>query len=165
MVVLRELDLPADEQVRVAREIMSLVSCPVLVARDPEVARRAGAAGVQLGWTSPTAAQARDILGPEAIVGVSVHSIEEGRATGPEADYLLFGPIYPTPKPHGLVFPVGVVALRKLASEVPTPVVAIGGIDLSHEPELVAAGAAGIAAIRAFMAAGREPEPPASGPC
>ena len=97
-------------------------------------------------------------------MGVSVHSIEEGRAAGPEADYLLFGPIYPTPKPHGLVFPVGVDALRTLASEVRIPVIAVGGIELSHEPDLIGAGAAGIAAIRAFMAAGREPEPPAAAP-
>lgn len=164
MVVVRELDLPADDQVLVVREILSRVSCPVLVARDPEIARGAGAAGVQLGWTSPTAADARAILGPGAIVGKSVHSIEEGRAVGPEADYLLFGPIFPTPKPHGLVFPVGVDALRTLASEIRMPVVAVGGIELAQEAELVGAGAAGIAAIRTFMAAGREPEPPASTP-
>jgi thiamine-phosphate pyrophosphorylase len=155
LVVVRELDLDPAEQVRVAKEIIARTGVPVLMARNPDLAREAGAAGVQLGWDSPTLSAARAALDPEAIVGVSVHSVDEGKAASAGADYLLLGPVLPTPKPHGLVFPVGFEAVRELAAATTTPVVAVGGLDLSREAEIRAAGAAGIAAIRAFMAAAR----------
>jgi thiamine-phosphate pyrophosphorylase len=156
MVVVRELDLPPEEQVRHARDVVSAVRVPVLVARNPALALEAGAAGVQLGWDSPSAVEARAVLGIHRIIGASVHSVDEGlQAAEAGADYLLLGPIFPTPKRHGLALPLGLEAVRKLASLTTTPVVAIGGLDASHEPEARAAGAAGIAAIRAFMAEGR----------
>lgn len=155
MVVVRELDLPDAEQVRLAAEISRAVSTPVLMARQPRLALEAGVAGVQLGWGSPSPAEARAILGPDRIVGASVHSVEEGLAVaGAGVDYLLLGPIFPTPKPHGLVFPIGVAAVRKLAAATAIPVVAVGGIDHAREAEVLAAGAAGVAAIRAFMREG-----------
>jgi thiamine-phosphate pyrophosphorylase len=155
MIVVRELDLADDDQVRLVQEIAARVSVPVLLARNPALATRARAAGVQLGWGSPSPVEARVALGMGPLIGASVHSVEEGlqqAETG--VDYLLLGPVFPTPKPHGLVFPVGVDAVRRLAGLTRTPVVAVGGLDLSHEEELRAAGAAGIAAIRAFMAEG-----------
>jgi thiamine-phosphate diphosphorylase len=152
MVVVRELDLPDAEQVRLAAEIARAVSTPVLMARNPKLALEAGVAGVQLGWGSPPPAEARTILGPDRIVGASVHSVDEGLAVaGTGVDYLLLGPVFPTPKPHGLVFPIGVAAVQKLAAATKVPVVAVGGIDPSREAEILAAGAAGVAAIRAFM--------------
>jgi thiamine-phosphate pyrophosphorylase len=155
MVVVRELDLPDAEQVRLAAEIARAVPTPVLLARHPRLALEAGAEGVQLGWGSPPPAEARAILGPDRVVGASVHSVEEGLAVaGTGVDYLLLGPVFPTPKPHGLVFPIGVEAVRKLAEATKVPVVAVGGIDDAREAEVLAAGAAGVAAIRAFMRAG-----------
>jgi thiamine-phosphate pyrophosphorylase len=156
MVVLRELDLPPDEQVRCAQDLIAGVAVPVIMARSPELALRSGAAGVQLGWTSPSPVEARSVLGMERIVGASVHSVEEGLKMAEfGVDYLLLGPIFPTPKRHGLVLPIGLRAIRDLCRLTRTPVVAIGGIDQGVEADALAAGAAGIAAIRAFMAAGR----------
>jgi thiamine-phosphate pyrophosphorylase len=157
MVVLRELDLPKDEQVVRARELIEAVPVPVLMARNPALALEAGAAGVQLGWGSPSPVEARAIVGMNLILGASVHSAEEGLKVAEfGVDYLLLGPIFPTPKRHGLVFPLGLGAIRELTAHTQIPVVAVGGLDLSHEAEALAAGAAGIAAIRAFMA----PPPP-----
>jgi thiamine-phosphate pyrophosphorylase len=156
MVVLRALDLPAEDQVRHAQEVIARVPVPVVFARSPELALRAGAAGVQLGWTSPSPVEARAILGMDRVIGVSVHSVDEGLKMAEfGVDYLLLGPIFATPKRHGLMLPLGMEAVRKLSGATQTPVVAIGGIDASHEQEVRAAGGAGIAAIRAFMAAGR----------
>jgi thiamine-phosphate diphosphorylase len=163
MIVVRELDLAEDEQVTLAQEVAARASVPVLMARSPRLALSAKAAGVQLGWGSPSPVEARLELGMGAMIGASVHSVEEGlqlAETG--VDYLLLGPVFPTPKRHGLVFPIGVEAVRKLASLTKTPVVAVGGIDLSREKELRDAGAAGIAAIRAFMAPGFAPAKPAA---
>lgn len=155
MVVVRELDLPEAEQVRLAAEIARVVPTPVLMARHPKLALEARVSGVQLGWGSPSPAEARALVGKDLIVGASVHSVEEGLAVASAGvDYLLLGPVFPTPKPHGLVFPIGVEAVRKLAAATRVPVVAVGGIDEAREPEMLAAGAAGVAAIRAFMRAG-----------
>ena len=163
MVVVRELALPAPEQVRLATEIAGAVGIPVVMARDPRLAFEAGVAGVQLGWGSPPPALAREILGPDRIIGASVHSVEEGvRAAQAGVDYLILGPVFPTPKPHCLAFPVGVAAVRQLASAVRLPVVGVGGIDGSREDEVLGAGAVGVAAIRAFMTEGAEPDGP---PC
>jgi thiamine-phosphate diphosphorylase len=155
MVVVRELDLPGPEQVKLASAIAAKVPVPVLMARSPALALEAEVAGVQLGWGSPSPVETRRILGMQRIVGASVHSVDEGLALADAGiDYLLLGPVFPTPKPHGLALPIGVEAVRKLASASHVPVVAVGGIDLTLEPELLATGAAGIAAIRAFMAEG-----------
>jgi thiamine-phosphate pyrophosphorylase len=160
MVVVRELDLPAAEQVRLGVETARRVAVPVLMARQPLLAIEAGLAGVQLGWGSPPARDARELLGPDRIVGASVHSVDEGRTVAEAGvDYLLLGPIYPTPKRHGLVFPLGLDAIRTLVATVRVPVVAVGGIDAAREAEVLAAGAAGIAAIRAFMAEGAADTP------
>lgn len=162
MVIVREVDLPGPEQVRLTRDIAALVDVPVILARNPALAVEAGAEGVQLGWTSPAVSDARALLGPGRIIGASVHSVEEGmRQAEAGADYLMLGPIHPTPKRHGLVFPLGVEALRRLASATRVPVVAVGGMDASREAEALAAGAAGVAAIRAFMTADRPPSRPA----
>jgi thiamine-phosphate diphosphorylase len=164
MVVVRELDLPAAEQVRIATAIARAVLVPVLMARHPRLAADAGLAGVQLGWGSPSPVEAREILGSDRIVGASIHSVDEGLAASDSGvDYLLLGPIFPTPKPHGLVFPIGVGAVRALASRTRVPIVGVGGIDPAREGEVMAAGATGIAAIRAFMIEGQAPaQPPAS---
>jgi thiamine-phosphate pyrophosphorylase len=154
-VVLRELDLPTEEQAALARELVASLPVPVLMARNAALAREAGCAGVQLGWDSPSPVEARDVLGRGPVVGASVHSVEEGlRVAELGVDYLLFGPVFPTPKRHGLVFPVGLEAVQRLAGMTKVPIVAVGGMDLSREADARAAGAAGIAAIRAFMAAG-----------
>jgi thiamine-phosphate pyrophosphorylase len=155
MVILRELDLPDAEQVLLARELVSRLPVPVLVARKPELAAESGAAGVQLGWNSPSADEARAVLGEKHIIGASVHSVEEGVAAAKaRVDYVTLGPIFPTPKPHGLVFPVGVEAIKALAQAIGIPIVAVGGITAENEDAILAAGASGVAAIRAFMAAG-----------
>lgn len=156
MIVLRELDLAADDQVLLLKELAARVPIPVMMARSADLALRSGAAGVQLGWGSPSVVAARHILGMRFVIGASVHSVEEGLEQAEAgADYLLLGPIFPTPKRHGLVFPIGTEAVRRLTALTKTPVVAVGGIDASREREVLDAGAAGIAAIRAFMAAGR----------
>lgn len=156
MVVVREVDLAPGDQVRYAQDLIARVGVPVLMARNPELALRAGAAGVQLGWTSPSPVEARAALGLDRIIGASVHSVEEGVEVAEfGVDYVMLGPIFPTPKRHGLVLPLGLDAVAELARRVKIPVVAIGGMDLAREQDALAAGAAGIAAIRAFMAAGR----------
>ena len=150
--LLREKDLTARELLALATDLKRLISCPLIVAHRPEVARAAGAAGVHLGWKSPSIAQARAQLPPNLIIGVSVHDQGEGCDRAADgADYLIFGPIRPTPSKEGLVEARGFKALEELARRVKIPVIAIGGLSASDEARVRACGAAGLAAIRSFM--------------
>ncbi len=154
MVLVRELDLPPDVQVELGRRIAARVTVPVLLSRSPALAAAAGAAGVQLGAGSPSVSDARGLLGPSAIIGVSVHEVDEGVMRWREgADYLVLGPIFATPKKRGILDPIGLVPMERISRAVTIPVVGIGGIDASNEREVLAAGASGVAAIRWFMTA------------
>jgi thiamine-phosphate pyrophosphorylase len=97
----------------------------------------------------PTRA-ARALLPPPALLGRSVHAVSSAAIAADEgADYLLFGPIFDTPSKRAFGTPQGLDALRRVAAAVPVPVVAVGGIDARLAGECIAAGAAGIAVIRA----------------
>jgi thiamine-phosphate pyrophosphorylase len=113
-----------------------------------DVALAVGATGVQLAHTSLDPAAARR-LNPQWWIGVSVHDLgaaHAARAAG--ADYLLVGAVYPTAThPGGAA--LGVAALAAFAA-VGLPVIAIGGVTAERVAELRAAGAHGVAAIRAL---------------
>lgn len=116
------------------------------------VAREVGADGVHLGSQSTSIAQARALLGPDKIIGVSVHSVEEGLQKEREgADYLTFGAIYPSPSKKTDHPVQGVEKLRELARQAAIPVVAIGGITLSRIGEMKEAGAAGFSAVSEIL--------------
>ena len=150
-VMLREKDLPARRLVELARGLVDRVPA-LIVAHRPEVARETGAAGVHLGWTSPSSPAARAVLHPDAWIGVSVHSVEEGvRRVAERPDYLVLGPIRATPSKAGRIEPLGFEALERLSRSVDVPVVGIGGLGLDDEQRVLATGASGLAAIRAFL--------------
>ena len=93
---------------------------------------------------------ARALLPPPVLLGRSVHAVSSAAIAAEEgADYLLFGPIFDTPSKRAFGPPQGLDALRRVAATVPIPVFAVGGIDASSAEECIAAGAAGIAVIRA----------------
>jgi len=119
-----------------------------------DVALAAGAAGVQLTHTSLDPADARR-LDTNWWIGMSVHGLREATAARDAgADYLLVGPMYPTAThPQGEPLGVaggGLAAIVRLG----LPVIAIGGVTPERVPELRAAGAYGVAAIRALWDAG-----------
>ena len=136
-----------------AARFMALARPPeaaVFVNGRPDIAAAVGAHGVQLGARDLEPADVRRLL-PRGWIGRSVHSVEEARAAkGEAADYLVVGPIYPTPTHPGRV--AGVDFLRSCA-ELGLPVIAIGGVTVDRVPELIAAGAYGVAAIRALWLA------------
>ena len=124
----------------------------IVVNDRADVALAAGAHGVHLRADSPPVAQVRR-LSSGWTVGRSVH--RDSRPE-PDADYLLFGTVFGTSsKPEAR--PSGLVPLRDLALSVRQPVLAIGGITPERAGDCRRAGAAGIAAIGAFLPEGLAP--------
>jgi thiamine-phosphate pyrophosphorylase len=158
LVQIRERDLDDRALVTLVRDSVAVVAgtgARVLVNDRVDVAIAAGAAGVHLRGDSVGACRVRPIVSASFLIGRSVHSVEAAREAEAEGgcDYLLFGTLFPSHgKPEG--HPVaGVEALARVCRAVSLPVIAIGGIDASNAPSIARAGAAGAAAVGAFMTA------------
>lgn len=120
----------------------------VFVSGRPDIAACSGAHGVQLAVGDLTPSDARRVL-HLGWIGRSVHSVEEARAAVEEgADFLVVGSIYPTPS-HPELAAAGPALVTETAS-LGRPVIAIGGVTPELVPELKAAGAYGVGAIRAL---------------
>jgi thiamine-phosphate pyrophosphorylase len=112
------------------------------------------AAGVHLAGHSLPTAVARRVLGAGKLLGVSTHSIEEARCAAEDgADFIVFGPVFTTPSKVAYGPPQGLQHLSTVVRAVRVPVIAIGGIDHTNLPQVVQAGAYGVAMIRAVLAA------------
>lgn len=120
----------------------------VIVNDRADVARLARAGGVHLGQGDLPVRHARELLGPDALIGLSTHSLEEAReALEEDVDYIAVGPVFPTRSKASPDPPVGLAGVRTISSLAEVPVVAIGGIRLSEAAEVLRAGAASVAVI------------------
>jgi thiamine-phosphate pyrophosphorylase len=162
-VQLREKDLPGGELYALALAMRSLTArhgARLLVNDRVDVALAAGADGVHLGVASIPPGEARRLLGPGALIGCSTHDLRElAEATAGGADFATFGPVYATPSKAAHGPPVGVEALRRACAASRIPVFALGGVGAGNVRELLAAGARGVGAIGAILAA---PDPEAA---
>jgi thiamine-phosphate pyrophosphorylase len=176
VIQVREKDLAAGELAGLVEQVMEAVGAAqarresgtktkVLVNSRADVAAAAGADGVHLtsGPGELTAEQVRAVFRGagrgEAMVSVSCHRVEEvGRVArlGTGVDVILFGPVFEKRVDGEVVLPgVGLEALRAACdSALGTPVCALGGVTAANADECVAAGAAGVAGIRLFLARG-----------
>lgn len=155
-VQLREKHMTTDELVEEARTILPIcreARVPFLIDDDVEAARLVGADGVHVGQSDTACAEARRILGPDAIVGVSAQTVEQAVAAEQAgADYLGVGALIPTPtKPDAV--DVTPEELARICRAVGIPVVGIGGLHLSTVDILDGTGAAGAAVVSAIFAA------------
>ena len=88
------------------------------------------------------------------MIGVTANNLEAALSLADEAvDYLGVGPVFRTGSKDNPASPLGLTALCRIASEVPLPIVAIGGIDAGNAAEVVAAGAYGVAVLSAVVCA------------
>lgn len=141
-----------------ARELKTLCAryrVPLIVNDRPDIALLAAADGLHLGQDDLPLAAARQVVGEEMPIGISTHNREQARAAvAAGADYLGFGPVFPTPSKENPDPVVGVETLQAVVAATPRPVVAIGGIDSGNIARVRATGAAAVAVIRAVLAAG-----------
>ena len=161
-VQLREKDLEARDLLALAdalREATARHAARLLVNDRADVALAARADGVQRTHTSLPVSALRAIAPAGFLVGASVHSVAEARdAAGQGADFIVFGPVYDTPSKRRYGPPQGLGALEAVAGAVTPPVLAVGGLTPARVPEVLAAGAAGVAVIGAIYGAPRPAE-------
>lgn len=153
-VQIREKDLDDRGLLDLARTARALLPPPLrlLINGRLDIVLAAGADGVHLPADSLPVSALRRRFGPEILIGVSTHRVEDViRARSEGADYATFGPVWKTP---GKGPAVGVEALARAAAA-GLPVYALGGVTIERFGEVAAAGAAGVAAIRLFQ---RPPE-------
>ncbi len=162
-VQLREKECATREFVELARVLTALLDplgVPLVVNDRVDVALAARAAGVHLGQSDMEPAQARALLGPDAIVGLSVETMEQAaEAERLPVDYLGVSPIFPTPTKTDTAEPWGLDGLRTLRRRSRHVLIAIGGITEANAGAVMAAGADGIAVVSALCAA---PDPEAA---
>lgn len=155
MVQLREKDMPPFELLRLARRLRRITEGrALLIVNDRvDVAMLAGADGVQLGETALDVADVRSLVGPEMLIGRSVHS--EVGAVDAEcqgADYLILGTVFETAShPDGRIG--GLDLVREVTEAVGIPVLGIGGITVGNASDVMEAGASGVAVITAVTMA------------
>ena len=150
---LREKGGSTKEMIRTAGEMQALcrkAGVTFIVNDRVDVAIASGADGVHLGQDDFPIPLARKLLGKKAIIGGSAGNIEEARNCLTEgANYVGFGPVYPTVSKADAGPAGGLDLLRRVAETIPLPIVAIGGITAANAPLLMKAGAHGIAVISA----------------
>jgi thiamine-phosphate pyrophosphorylase len=143
MVQLRDKRLTDRELVGRARRLRALTrgTKTLFVMNDrPDVARLADADGVHVGQEELSVKDARSIVGPRPLVGVSTHSIEQARqAVLDGANYIGVGPTFPSATKEFEAYP-GVELLRAAAGGFRLPAFAIGGITLENLSDVLAAG-------------------------
>lgn len=138
---------------RLLRELTQDSQTLFVVNDRPDLAVLARADGVHVGQEELSVKDARSIVGPRMLVGVSTHSIEQARAAVLNgADYLGVGPTFPSETKQFASFP-GVQLIREVASEISLPAFAIGGITVENLPEVVSAGATRVAVSGAITQA------------
>ncbi len=154
-VQLREKDLDGRALHTLAQRLRVLTrryDARLLVNDRIDVALAVEADGVHLGHNSFPVETARNLLGTERLIGVSTHS-EAEIAAAQAADFIVFGPVYATPSKAAYGAPQGPGKLRQAVALSTVPVFAIGGITVDRVPEIIEAGARGIALISAIGAA------------
>jgi len=153
IVQLREKELgqeAIERSARTFRRVCDNYSALFIVNDDPYLARSCDADGAHVGQDDASAAEAREVLGPEAIVGLSTHSEEQLTASaGQPVDYVSVGPVWETPTKAGRPG-VGLGLVAHAATEAPHPFFAIGGIDPANATDVVAAGAHRLGVVRAI---------------
>ncbi len=119
-----------------------------------DVALAVGADGVHLGQNDLPLADARAILGPDKLIGISTHNLNQAiQAEAGGADYIGFGPIFATATKKNPDPVVGVAGLREVRAKVRIPIVAIGGITAKNVADVRAAGADCCAVVSAVLSA------------
>lgn len=151
VIQLRMKDVPRSQVLERARALREIIPPGVLfiVNDHPEVAQEVRADGVHLGQDDMPFGEARTILGPEAVIGLSTHNPDQTRAAcalGP--DYIGVGPVFATPTKRIPDPAIGIDGLRQMLESATVPAVVLGGLDHDNLDQVLEAGARNVCAVR-----------------
>jgi thiamine-phosphate pyrophosphorylase len=141
---------------RALKAALEPAGIPLLINDRVDVALAAGADGVHIGQDDMAAADARRLLGPDAIIGLSIKSLTQAADAPLDLlDYVAIGGVYATTSKDNTSTPIGTGGLRAIAAAIRArkaryPVCAIAGINAANAGEVVDAGADGVAVISAL---------------
>lgn len=156
-VQLREKDLPGRDLYLLAKELRGITrefGARLLINDRPDIALAVDADGVHIGASSLPVSEVRRLLGGRHLIGYSAHGAAEAlQAAADGADFVTFGPVFFTPSKAAYGTPVGLEKLAEVAGKLKIPLFALGGIKQENIPDVMAAGANGIAMISAIIAA------------
>lgn len=156
-VQLREKHLPVREMIEEAKALVELLrprNIPLIVNDRVDVALASDADGVHLGQSDMTITDARRIVGPGCIIGISAESLEDAiRAEAEGADYVGISPVFSTATKTDIAQPLGLNGVRQIRERVSLPLVGIGGISSVNAAEVVRSGADGVAVVSAIVSA------------
>ena len=154
---IRERDLSARELVTLALELQAVMASrrsQVLINDRIDVALALEGVGVHLRSNSLPVSVARQVLGTQRLLGISVHAVEEAvQVESQGADYIVLGPIYETPSKQMFGPPLGIHTLERACRLVRLPIIGIGGVTAARAREMRRAGAFGVAVITAVLGA------------
>ncbi|MGH2342838.1 thiamine phosphate synthase [Segnochrobactraceae bacterium EtOH-i3] len=157
LVQLREPHAPGRRLVEEARALVALLrplGIPLLINDRVDVALAADADGVHVGQSDMAPADARALLGPDRILGLSITELADlDRSDLAGVDYLGVGPVFGTRTKPDAAPPMGLAGLSAVRAASRLPIVAIGGIGPKEAAPVRAAGADGVAIVSAIMAA------------
>ncbi len=157
IIQLREKKKSKKELLEMARQLKALCAryeVPFIINDHVDLVLAVDADGIHLGQDDLPLEEARKILGPDKIIGISTHHIDEAkRAEEGGADYIGAGPVFATQTKEDVVDPVGLEYIRQVADEISIPFVAIGGIKLHNVDQVLEAGASRICAVSAIVGA------------
>jgi thiamine-phosphate pyrophosphorylase len=154
LIQLRDKEASAKDMLGAARACIPLTraaGAKLIVNDRADVALAADADGVHLGQEDLSVEAAREMLGPDRIIGISTHSLEQAMcALETSADYIAVGPIYATTTKENPDPVVGLELVRRMRELTVRPLVAIGGMTPERALEVIAAGANTVAVISAL---------------
>lgn len=158
LIQIREKDLPSGEFLAMARDAVAAgkeCDVKIIINDRVDIAFLSGAAGVHVGRGDLPPAEARRLLGDDAIIGYSTHSVEQAiAAVKMPVDYIAIGPVYPTDTKEDTEPVVGIEGIAAVRAAIGgLPLVAIGGINGERISEVLAAGADAAAVISALYRA------------
>jgi thiamine-phosphate pyrophosphorylase len=156
-VQLREKDLPTRAFVEEAARIKALLAplkIPLIINDRIDVALAVGAEGVHVGQNDMPCEHVRRLMGPTAIIGLSVETWGDvERAQDQPVDYLGVSPVFATPTKSDTQKPWGLAGLARIRAYSRHPLVAIGGLNAANIADVVQAGAEGIAVVSSICSA------------
>lgn len=163
MVQLRDKDATTADRITAGRalaEALAGTGVPLIINDDVAAARAIGADGVHVGQDDMDVAEARRVIGPDRVLGLSVETEALARAVDPAlVDYAGAGPVFSTDTKPGHKPATGFDGLARIVAACPVPAVAIGGLKPGHAARTLASGAAGLAVVSAICG---QPDPEAA---